>query len=337
MTETIPLSYLVRQQQLAAANQILLWFQDIKNWLPPSIGKLDVHAWTRDDQTIAEPDTGGKGWDWSLKYSFQAFDPASHYSWGQPKTVSDQIVAHPDQTLLLDNTGWGQAEEVDLTRSVDLKHQSTTSTESKISVDIGSKVGATLGGEAEGGSIEAEISTTLGIANTNRKDITDSTDESQSVSIKTKVPAHKALLATISSPQLIQDTPFSVDGLIDGPFAMGFNDGLAVNYFAQYMSGPRYSHAGGRHLIQFEGFDDFYNALRGYNVDFPGVVDAPLDYGHIPAVEAARRIQWTGNVRQVIESAATVRFQDVADPQQAIIDNSLPQDRIIKVSQHTAS
>ena len=330
MTDTIPLSYLVRQAQLAAANQILLWFQDCKQWIPPAIGKLDVHKWTRGAQEIAEPDTGGQGWDWSVTFEFSAFDPGSHYSWGDPKIVSDQIVAHPDQTLLLDNSGWGQAEDVDLTRSVDLKHESTSSTESKISVDIGAKVGATIGGEAEGGSIEAEISTTLGIANTSRKGITDTSDESQSVSVKTKVPAHKALLATISSPQLIEDTPFTVDGLIDGPFSIAFNNGLTTGEFRQLMSGPRYQPIGDRELVRFQGFDDLYEAMRFVNVDFPGQTSA-LYPDHIAGIEAARRIQWAGNVRQVIETAATVRFQDVADPKQAIIDNSLPTDRVITV------
>ena len=328
--DVIPLSYLIRQRQLAAANAILAWFRDV-NPNPPGIGTLDTHAWTRDRQSIAEPDTGGAGYDFEVLFGFSGFDPdASDYDWGDTSVVADRVVDHPNQTLLLDNTHNSTPLDIDLTRSVVLHNSSSTSTTHRISVDIGAKLGATLGGEATGGKIEAEISTNLGIENTNTTINTSASDTTQSVTVKTTVAAHAATLAEIASPQVTQQTGFTVDGAIDGWIEIIINDELFANYWEQFCSGPRYHQDGARRVVHFNSFDDLYAAIRGFNVDFPGREDSPLFPEHIASIEAARRLQWAGKVTNVTENSATVRFSDVTDPAAAIAEHSIPTDRVIR-------
>ena len=329
-SDVIPLSYLIRQRQLAAANAILAWFRDV-NPNPPGIGTLDTHAWTRDRQSIAEPDTGGAGYDFEVLFGFSGFDPdASDYDWGHTSVVADRVVDHPNQTLLLDNTHNSTPLNIDLTRSVVLHNSSSTSTTHRISVDIGAKLGATLGGEATGGKIEAEISTNLGIENTNTTINTSASDTTQTVTVKTTVPAHAATLAEIASPQLTQQTGFTVDGAIDGWIEVIINDELFANYWEQFCSGPRYHQDGARRVVHFDSFDDLYAAIRGFNVDFPGREDSPLFPEHIASIESARRLQWGGKVTNVTENSATVRFSDVTDPAAAIAEHSIPTDRVIR-------
>ena len=330
----IPLSYLVRQRQLAAAQALKAWFDDPSvGEGAPLVGALNLKSWTRKSQQVAGPHTD-QGWNWIVTYHFGGFDPdASDYHWGAIRTVSDPIVDHQSQTLLLDNTASADPLDVDLTRTVTLHHSDSATTEHRISVDIGSKVGAIIGGEATGGKLEAEVSSELGISDTSGRTISDGKDTTQSVSVKTTVPPAKAKLVRVIGPRLTRQSDFAVDGAIDGPFEIGYDDGLTTRRISQLEHGPRYSYEPNgkwyRKTIRFEGFEDFYAMLHGYNVDFPMQTE-PLGPEHVAKIEAARRLVWSGTLTTVDEDSVEVRFVDVSDPQAAILANGIPTSRIIR-------
>ncbi|MCY4581613.1 MAG: hypothetical protein OXE50_02255 [Chloroflexi bacterium] len=342
MTRTVPLSYLVRQQQLAAAEAIRAWFDDLTP--PPPTIPLGTTHWTRDDELIAPPGED-QNWDWSVLFAYQGFDPDdSTRSLGPVKVVSDDLTTLADETVLLDNREGVAPLAVDLTRSVTFSRSRQESTESKLKVDIGSKVGGTIGGEAEGGTISAEISSTFGIEQDKGEIDRDSKDVTHSVHLATSVPVGDALLATISTPNLVTDQPFTVHGAIDGPFNISFNSGLFAGMFSQLMDGPRYSgpgpHFGGtgrRHSVHFTGFDDLFDALSGTNVDFPALhgggpygSDAIGTPAQIAAIDAARRIDWSGKIRRESEQSAGYAFSKVKSGDADKLLDQLPPDRVVK-------
>ena len=329
--DVVPLSYQVRAAQLATANAIKEWAQEC-GMGEPEIGDLSWNGkwpWSRDSQTISEPDTGGQGWDFAITFSFTGFDPdRSAYSWGQPRESDDRLVSHPDQTLLIDATNYPRDLTENLTRTVTLHNSSSTTTTQTTSVDIGAKIGFEVGGEAAGGKITGELSTLLGISHTDATTNVNATDTTTSVQVSTTVPSGHASLATISGPQITTKTDFDVSGATNGGFTLWFNDGLFPGYINQLQAGPNYGVQGDRHYIRWDSFDDWEATVRGYSVDFPNQTSA-LCPGHIAAVRSANQVTWQGTVTNVSETSVSVAFQDVADPQQAIIDHSIPQDRVI--------
>jgi len=334
MGDIIPLSYLVRQRQLACAEALRAWFGDLNP--PPFTQALTTRHWTRDDQRLAPAD-GDPNWNLNVVFDYNGFEDGD-ISRGAVTTISDDIETLPDDTILLDNRRGAAPLTVDLTRSVTFAQSRQESTDTKMKIDIGSKVGGTIGGEAEGGTISAEISATFGIETDKGEIERESSDRTQTIHLATGVPVGSALLATISSPNLVTSQPFTVHADIDGPFRLEWASGLTNGRFAQLCHGPRYTGPppgydqpdGQTCAVHFTGFDDWAEAVNGYNVDFPGKADdGPLEAEHIALVMAARAIEWSGTVRREAQQTAGYEFATVSGPAVDAYAAKLPAGNVI--------
>ena len=329
--KVIPLSYQIRQRQLALAGVIRDTLMQQCYYDPDGPpGPFNTQSWVKDSQIIRE-NSNTHGANFAVAFQFTGFDPdESHWQYGPERVDNTSIFEHTENTLLLDNKQGVSIEHVERDVTVSEHEATSTETDDTISIDIGSKLKGTIGGEAAGGTIEAEISANLGITHGVKDIKSRSKDRSTTVKVSYDVPIGAAVLAIFSSPRITRSTPFTVVGVIDGPFTVSFDDGLAVGYLNQLMKGPRYSFSGGRHSISFKSFSDLFEALDGVNVDFPKL-SGPLWPDDIDKIDAQRVINWKGTLHSVSDESATVRYEKVADPSEAAVQNAISQDRVIQL------
>lgn len=317
MTPTVPLSFLVRQTQREVADAIADWFDQLTGvWGGPR-GPRNDSNWQRSHQEI--------GWDGGyalrLLFDFTGFDPdRSHWEHG-PERISDEslvtLVAH---SYLFDNRGGSEPLDIDLSEAVTYHQSRSTSTTSRIKLDIGSKTTGTIGGDDVGAKLEQEISASLGIETDTSTAEENSTDRTQTQSIRTKVRPGRALLASIETPRVDSARDFAVDGWIAGPLTVSFASRAfgAGGVIPEGLThaGPNTTYApysdsdpDARIELRFESFDDFLSLLAGTNVDFGGI-ERDISHGRSDAIDDARRLRWSGVIRRQYEQSAAYRFTD---------------------------
>ena len=308
----IPLSYEVRSAQVAFAGALRDCFADQIAYDPLGPpGPMQTDLWTPGQQIVREKPDSAHGLNFAVQFDFTGFDPgASKWVYGNPAEENTTLVEHPDATLTWDNEFGASVLHINRKQTV-TKHQSTTTeTDDIIKIDIGSKIGATIGGKESGGSIEAEITANIGITH-GVKDVKSlSTDETVEVGVNTDIPVGDKVRATFSSPRVTTVTPFSIDGFVDSNrITMAWDHGISVGYLGQLMSGPRYFD-NGRHNVWFEGYQDLYQALEGTNVNFPGL-KGPIFPDCPPKIDNLRKISWKGTLRTVEDQTVYVSFKKV--------------------------
>lgn len=312
---TVDLSYYVRQSQKEFAGALRDCFVSQIAYDPEGPpGPMVTTSWTPGHQQIREVENKAHGLNFSVTYQFTGFDPQeSEWVYGNPSEENTALVTHADATLTWDNTQGASVLHVNRKQTVD-KHQSTTTeTDDIIKVDIGSELGFTVGGKESGGSIEGKITANLGITHGVKDVKSISTDESVEVGVNTDIPVGAKVEAVFTSPRVTTLTPFTIDGYIDGPLTIGFDDGIAVGTLSQLLSGPRYQPdtANGIHYVHFTGFSDLYQALEGTNTSFPNL-QGPLFPDCPPKVDHLRLVQWNGTLRSVEDETVSVEFRKVA-------------------------
>ena len=311
---TVDLSYYVRQSQQEFATGLYQCLADsgqISFDAPP--GPMLTDEWNPTSQVIRETPNAAHGLNFRVSYQFTGFDPEeSEWVYGHPTEENTALVTHPSATLSWDNSSGASVLHVNRKQTV-TKHQSTlTETDDIVKVDIGSEIGFTLGGKESGGSIEGKITANLGITHGVKDVKSISEDESVEVGVNTDIPVGDKVQAVFTSPRVTTVTPFDVDGYIDGPLYVSFDDGIAVGTLSQLLHGPRYQPdtSAGRHIIYFTGFSDLYQALEGTNTSFPGL-KGPIFPDCPPKVDDLRKVVWHGTLRSVEDTTVNVSFRKV--------------------------
>ena len=335
MPEVIPLSYYVRRQHLEVADALGIWWMFFVD--SPQLQPWKRDEWTRGNMKIYEE----SDWGLSVIFEFNGFDPNdSEMAYGDPTTLNDKIVDHPNATLLFDNSKHGVDLDIDITKSVTLHRSRTSSTATKIAWDVGVKTKLTIGGEAAGATLESEVSANFGITTDTSTAETESTDKTVTQAVSTKVKKYASTLCKFSSPRVQQRTHFDVKGALDDPFSISWNDGLNAGNIEQLCKGPRYSASSGKRSLRFESFSDFYSMLSNYNVDFPGQVDNLNPIHRAPSgnpannpdtksdVEESRFLDWSGDITTSADESVLVSFEDVVDPIEAIKEYGISEDRV---------
>ena len=310
----VDLSYYVREAQLKFTSALRDCFKDQIFYDPDGPpGKMITDEWVPSKQYIRETPNKEHGLNFGIEFHFTGFDPEeSEWVYGDPAEENTALITHADATLTWDNSHGAAVLHVNRKQEV-TKHQSTTTeTDDIIKVDIGSELGFTVGGKESGGSIEGKITANLGITHGVKDVKSISTDETVEVGVNTDIPVGDKVEGLFTSPRVTTLQPFTVDGYIDGPLTVWFDDGISVGTLSQLLNGPRYTPntAEGRHGIHFTSFADLYQALEGTNTSFPKLTgpifpDCP---GH---VDDLRRIQWHGTLRSVEDETINVEFRKV--------------------------
>ena len=313
----VPLSYSVRQAQLGFAGPLRDCITANTYYDPAGPpGPMVTTSWLPNDQLIGET-ANPSGANFAVRFDFTGFDPEeSRWEYRQAQALNTITVDHPEATIDLDNRQGVGDETFERTATVTLHQSTTTETDVTIKVDLTTKAGVTIGGEASGGSIEGSIETTFGITEGKRDIESESRDRTVTETVKPTVPKGEELQVLFSSPRTTTSTPFSVVGAMESAtIDVGLDAGLSYGTLSQLMHGPRYSGPGpqaqsGRHSIRFTGFDDLFDALSGTNVNFPAL-SGPLFPDCVDHLDSLRDISWHGTLKATADESVNVRYQRV--------------------------
>ena len=319
--QTVPLSFLLRESQAAVVDRVF------RDWWPhltgDQLGAADKTLWRLDNQVIlcgvGQATLAGKA---VFTFDHQGFDPdESDWRYGPTQVISTGIDPRPDKTYLFDNTTGTASLDIDLAETVTLTDTASTSTDTKLTIDVTATEKATIGGSEVGGSLEAEVAEHLGITRGAAKSRSATQSHTASVGLKTSVPVGKATLATLGVPETTSRQPFTINGVWLSSLAIAasvfpktgreqfFPLWDNIDRFRQIYQ-PRLSEQQLQQMT-WPDLDDFAAAVTGHNPDFPHVGNA--DFGVVAALDAARRILWSGRQTLTEQANGSYRFRDVTD------------------------
>ena len=339
----VPISYLLRESQYDLAGHIQRWFTSLVNApgsFPPSGIVRGIQSYTDPDDPNNVPWSVDRqlfsvreGRWLQIEFEHHGFTAADGGGWvyGPPSVVSAGLETLPDHTYLFDaRQRETEPLDVDLEETVTYEHHRETTTSRTIHFDFGAKLGATIGGKESGGSIEAEVSAAFGFSDTDTSVAGESTSETRTQRIRTKVPAGEALLATLSSPTVASRTEFTINAAwlagMKLRFWSGYND---WGYVKQMVKNQGRTRTGipipesddQLTEISFTDMDDFVEMLQATNVYFPEVASLPapyLDFAGLSDAVEGRRIVASGVENSTVQHASDYRFETVSDISKAL-------------------
>ena len=338
---TIPLSYMIRESQFAMAQGIQRWFTSLVN-APGSNPPGPMHRgiasynppdnpnnrpWSPEDQIFQ----AGSGRWLRVTFDHHGWDPdRSDWKYGPVKVTASELQVLADHSYLFDNRYGAAALDINLEEDVTYVHERSTTTDHTITADFGAKTKGTIGGAAEGGSLEAEVSAAFGIKDSSGEGTRDTSNVTRKQAIHTSVPAGKAVLATISSPTVTAARDFTIDGVWLASMKLGFWGGYEDWGYIKQIAASQGRTTRGIAIplsddtlteVAFPSMDEFESMLQGYNVYFPQVGDLPdpkLIFAGIDHALDNRRIQWSGRELETVQHAADYAFAVVDDVDAAL-------------------
>ena len=282
----IPLSYMIRESQQRMADCLLKWFSELCDG-EGNTGMLH-DGWLKDNQVFHQ--SGGSqqhpNWLFGLKFDHKGFDPAlSSFDFGPTRILSDQEAPVPGASYMFDDFKRQEELEFDLTSSVTYSQSQETSMSHEIEVDVGvdAKQSVTIGGDATGGKVEAEVSEHFGISDSKAeaKAKSNSTDKTESQDVKGIVAAGHITLATVESPEITSLTPVTMNAVWDASFELSFDasatGGREFPWLQRMIASKRatrnhpYQNSDdfGRWTIAFTDWDDFIEMVDWREHRFP--------------------------------------------------------------------
>ena len=310
----VPLSYMVRATEQAAANTITQWWtRDIlRSTENYQIGR---GLWLKGNQVFGPLVAAEAGL--TVKFTFNGFDPnLSAWTYGDPKIIDDTIEPVPGATYLFDNRSHDEPLEVDLQASVTYGQSRSTQTSHEIDVDlkIGSKTTGTIGGDAEGAKLETEVSAELGIGSKDEtaKATAEDTARTTTQDVKTDVSPYGATLGIVSSPTITQLRPFAINGIVAAGLSLRYS-AAAHGWAKPLIDSPATTLAKGFYTTTFDAWADFTDMLAGVNTDFP-LINGPFGWaGRIRRLSDPnlRRLVWSGIEHRKYQKASDYAFTDV--------------------------
>ena len=290
---------------------------------------------------------------WSVTFSKARYSADTKLVYGTPKVLHDALENEAGKFELVDNTGGTTDVEhsVDETFTREKSVESTVSEEFSADLTVGAKTTAKVGGDAEGGSFETELSVVFGTHFGTAKSETDSesTSESQTISDTVVVPPGHKVMLTFATKNITQEYPFEVDGVVDFNIQLHVPDrrcGLAwfpaftahvanegnIGWRNADIGTAHFKHWGCVHCnatysFSFESMDDFGDFIDGTNTDWPhmegwydSLSDAHYSYGGYTKQQVdqlmavgIRTIKLTGTQQRQADSAVTMTVQDVTE------------------------
>ena len=318
----IPMSYLVKRSQASfVATAIGGWFGECINeslW-----GTWQSNAWRKDDQQFWL--FGSSADDAAIRITFgtTSWSPINS-QWTYGKT---QILKQTEQELggsayLLNNHGNEDPLTFSQDEEVTLEQTRSTSTDKEISVDIGVKTTASIGGDNVGAKLEQEVSATLGI----KTDVATAEEESKSTTttrhIETEVSPGRDSLVTINAPTVSSQTPFTMSAAWVPEYvrleANPFNVRSGKNGCAADLGWPNIDNRDcdtvgncANYHVQFK-WDDFLALIGGFNTDYPNFDYQCCTVAKSNVEDPARRwVSMSGTQHRTYQNAATVTITDV--------------------------
>ena len=329
---TTPLSFLVKQsQQHFVTEGLAPWFTACTNYPQPpldgpqrALGGWNGDDWTRDNMVFK-----AAGGEISITWTYDGMDPLdSTWTYGDTKNVvPEHLNDVGGAAYLLDNSQNDTVLEFSQDETVTLHQERSTSTSTEISVDIGVKTTGSIGGDAAGAKLEQEVSANYGIKTDRETAESESKDVSKTRHLATTVEPKHATLATIETTNLQTETPFTINGVWLGSFALRMQigeigTGAGVNTGGK--CGKHITHDshvatrdGDYYTTTWASVDDWLDMAACQNVDFPVCPNdtwnsnlAVKGHAYIDQVEH-RRIVTEGIQKRTYQDGAEVKFVDV--------------------------
>ena len=284
----IPLSYLLKEAQAEFVRTAIgPWIADCGQTLVPQwIDNLKTDDWRTDNMTFTVADNPG-----TLNITFtgisagkSAFDPIlSTWIYGKTQIKSSDAAELPGSAYLLDNSRNATTLDFSQDESITLHQERSTKTAKEVSLDVGSKVTGSIGGETFGAKLETEVSVAFGIKTDTETAQSESTDKTTTRHIATVVEPARASLVTIQASDVTSVTPFAVNGvwesgitiwastaiwlrLYDGAqCAQDLTSNGNAKWSAPYSDGKSYRFV----QLEWDSWADFSSMINGFNTDWP--------------------------------------------------------------------
>ena len=343
----VPMSYLVKQSMSGyTASAAGGWWGEclgINTW-----GVWQSDAWRTDrqifylygggiDQAVLTIEYGPIAWDG--ENSVWVYGPTTVL-----KTANEEASG---SAYLLDNSTGDSPLGFSQDETVALEQSRSTTTDKEISVDIGVKTTATIGGDATGAKLEQEVSATLGI----KTDVTKAEEESKDTSttrhIDTEVEPSRAALVTIEKPTITSETPFHMSAawrpqwieLGASPFESRAPHGANAPSPCAVSIGwpdkpPNDCDTAGEcvnHTLRLK-WDDWQALTSSTNTDYPHYHNSASDSTIARVQDPQRRwVTMDGTQHREYQNAAKVTVTDVTglDLDQVVDDHGIDQDHVI--------
>ena len=341
---SIPLSFLIKQSQQQMVSEGLgVWMLACLFGANEGV-EWSGHAWTIENQTF----TSNGGDLWQITFEHKGFDPLnSSWVYGDTKVLNNDLGEIEADSYLLDNSANDTVLEFSQDESVNLHQERSTSTNTSIKFDMGTKTTGTVGGDAQGAKLEVEVAASFGIQTDKTTAENESKDVTTTRHLANNVEPKHATLAVIETSNINSATPFAINGVWMATFQFVFETrwlGSGNNHCAKALADThgRKHDEGGIVSIDFKGVDDWLDMVSGHNTDWPTFgpgVSYPLPNGAIRGHAYVdkpehRRIIVDGVQRRTYQDGARVKFSDVTgqDLDQVQRDHGVGGDNVITTS-----
>ena len=264
----IPLSYMLRQQQLggtlaeAMGELCTVLFEKYPTYLEwhaaadsSPVNRGLTPDWTKEVMSLWA-NAGGSlpGLLFKVTYKYNGVvNDESGYSRGTEKILSSNDFEQPGKAWLIDLSQSEEPLSFQRSESVTLSESSSTEMDHTTEIDVGTEAEqkATIGGAETGGSLEAGIKESFGYEDTKEEDQTAarSKDKSEGTTIDEECPEYQVTLITINSEEIHSDTPRGwhgpadygvvIDAPIEGFLSEPQNYSAGIN-FGNMRHGARY-------------------------------------------------------------------------------------------------
>ena len=319
----IPMSYLVKRSMAQFTGQ------GPGGWLGECFGQNLYGAWNANDWRINDQQINL--WESSdyppsfrITYGPISWSPLnSRWTYGNTVIIKQETGEVTGSAYILDNSGHADPLEFSQDETVDLNQTRSTTTDKEISVDIGVKTTAKIGGDNVGASLEQEVSATLGI----KTDVSKAEEESKGTTttrhIATEVSPDNSSLIVINAPTTTSQTPFTMSAAwVPEWIELEANPGEARpgHYDCPKQLGwpkigeedcQREAGACANHKFRLN-WDDFLSLIGGYNTNYPHFNPKCCESAKANIENPDKRwISMTGTQHRTYQDAATVKITDV--------------------------
>ena len=318
----IPMSYLVKRSMSGyTASAVGGWFGEC---LGESLwGAWESDGWRKDDQQFYLFGKTSEDAAIRVTYGPISWDPTnSEWKYGPTQILKQAEQEISGSAYLLANEGNENPLNFSQDETVALEQNRSTTTDKEISIDIGVKTTASIGGDNVGAKLEQEVSASLGI----KTDVATAEEESKGTTttrhIETEVSPGHDTLVTINAPTVTSQTDFTMAAgwlpkwvrLEANPFNVrSGKDGCAAQLGWPDIGNSDCNTDGAcdNYHVQFD-WDDFLSLIGGYNTDYPHF-DHTCCTVAVPHIEhlSYRWISMSGTQHRTYQNAATVTITDV--------------------------
>ena len=363
MSKVIPLSYVLRQQQLKsdmAKAMGALWEGILQKY--PTYIEWHADDWTKNSMQLwVNSGTYLPDIDFRVTYKYNGVvQDQSGFTRGTEKVLSSNDFEQPGKAWLVDLSQSEEPLSFQRQESVSLSKGSETTMDHTTEIDVGTEAEqkATIGGAETGGSLEAGIKESFGYEDTKENSQTEarSKDTSEGTTIDEECPEYAVTLITINSEEIHSDTPrgwhgpadygVTVEAPIEGILSEPTNYSAGPN-FANMRHGPRYKEFTGPVNLSLSdqptgrwgrwtwpNWDAFLSFLDGTDTDLPLMVDKRPCSDYVSGVlhdPSDRRIDLDGVEHRDYEEGARVKVAQVdkGDLADVIKKHGITPDRII--------